>query len=84
MKQDRLSGGWHQHPVRLCLADGRQIDKADAISDIRDGNATYFLLSDGTWAEVEVGEHCPRCAEPYLRTNKDTSIHDALIRLPNC
>ena len=83
-KEDRLSGGWPRHASRLCLSDGRQIGKAEAIMTIREGNATYYLLADGWWAEVEVAERCPRCTEPYLRSSRDSSSHEALIRLPDC
>ena len=83
-KEDRLNGGWHRHIARLCLSSGRRIDKSEAIATIRDGSASYYLLSEGTWAEVQFVERCPRCAEPYLRTSLDSSSRDALLRLPDC
>lgn len=83
-KEDRLEGGVHRHISRLCLSNGSQIDRAEAIAAIRTGNSVFYLLAEGTWAEVQVVERCPRCAEPYLRTSSDTSSRDALLRLPDC
>jgi proteasome lid subunit RPN8/RPN11 len=84
MKEDRLSGGYHSHPAGLCLADGRKISKAEAIASLRASRARYYVLADGELAEIQVGERCPRCAEPYLRASNDTSVREALIRLPDC
>jgi uncharacterized protein DUF3892 len=83
-KEERKDGGSHRHVSRLCLSNGRQIDKVEAIDAIRAGGSTFYLLAEGTWAEVQVVERCPRCAEPYLRTSSDSSSRDALLRLPDC
>ena len=83
-KEDRRDGGAHRHVARLCLSNGSQVDRAEAIDAIRAGTSTFYLLAEGTWAEVQVVDQCPRCAEPYLRTSSDTSSRDALLRLPDC
>jgi hypothetical protein len=83
-KEDRLSGGFHSHAAGLCLADGRKISKAEAIASLRAARATYYILADGALADIQIGERCPRCAEPYLRASNDTSVREALIRLPDC
>ena len=84
MKEVRQDGGWHRHVARLCLSNGSQIGRDDAIAAIRAGESTFYLLAEGTWAEVQVVDRCPRCAEPYLRTSTDSSSRDALLRLPDC
>jgi len=84
MKEDRLSGGFHSHPAGLCLSDGTKVSKAEAIATLRASRARYYVLADGELAEIQVGERCPRCAEPYLRASIDTSVREALIRLPDC
>ena len=83
-KEDRLSGGFHSHVAGLCLADGTKISKAEAIASLRAARASYYVLADGELADIQVGERCPRCAEPYLRASNDTSVREALIRLPDC
>jgi hypothetical protein len=84
MKEDRLSGGWHRHTAGLCLSDGTKISKADAIASLRALSTRYYVLADGELADIQVGERCPRCTEPYLRASNDTSVREALIRLPDC
>jgi len=84
MKEDRLSGGFHSHTAGLCLSDGTKVSKAEAIATLRASRARYYVLADGELAEIQVGERCPRCAEPYLRASNDTSVREALIRLPDC
>ena len=83
-KEERREGGTHRHVARLCLSNGNQIDRAEAIDAIRAGSSVFYLLAEGTWAEVQVVDRCPRCSEPYLRTSSDTSSRDALLRLPDC
>ena len=83
-KEERREGGSHRHAARLCLSNGTQIGRAEAIEAIRARGSVFYLLAEGTWAEVQVVDRCPRCAEPYLRTSTDTSSRDALLRLPDC
>jgi hypothetical protein len=83
-KEDRLNGGWHRHASALCLDNGRRVSKEEAIDDIREGRATYYLLAGGSWAEVGIASRCPRCAEEYLSTSRDSSFLQPLIRLPDC
>ena len=83
-KEELVDGGAHRHVARLCLSNGSQIDRTEAISAIRAGSSVFYLLAEGTWAEVQVVDRCPRCGEPYLRTSSDSSSRDALLRLPDC
>lgn len=83
-KEERREGGAHRHISRLCLSNGSQIDRTAAIDAINAGSSVFYLLAEGTWAEVQAVDRCPRCAEPYLRTSSDTSSRDALLRLPDC
>ena len=83
-KVDRQAGGRHRHVAQLCLSNGQQIATPEAIGAIRDRSSVFYLLAEGTWAEVQVVDRCPRCGEPYLRTSSDSSSRDALLRLPDC
>lgn len=83
-KEERREGGSHRHVARLCLSNGNQVDRDGVIEAIRAGSSMFYLLAEGTWAEVQVVDRCPRCGEPYLRTSTDTSSRDALLRLPDC
>ncbi len=83
-KGDEITGGHHRHITKLCLEGGRQVAKANAISNIEYGVETYYTYADGQRANVEVVQRCARCYAKYLRTDRDTTTKDNLLSLPNC
>jgi hypothetical protein len=83
-KGDESTGGHHRHITALCLEDRRRVAKATAISNIEFGFDSYYTIGDGQRASVEVVQRCGRCYAKYLRTDRDTTIKDNLLALPDC
>jgi hypothetical protein len=83
-KEDVWAGGHHRHIATLCLEDGRRVPKATAMANIEAGLEQYYTYADGQRANVEVVQRCSRCAAKYLRTDRDTTIKDNLLALPDC
>jgi len=83
-KEDVWTGGHHRHITTLCLEDGRRVPKATAITNLESRLEQYYTYADGQRADVEVVQRCSRCNSKYLRTNRDTTIQDNLLSLPDC
>jgi predicted adenine nucleotide alpha hydrolase (AANH) superfamily ATPase len=83
-KESASAGGYHRHIAALCLEGGRSVPKLQAIRNIRSATENYYTLADGQRAEVEVANRCALCYSEYLRTNKDTTIKNNLLSLPDC
>jgi hypothetical protein len=83
-KGDEWTGGRHRHITTLCLEDRRQVPKATAIAYIESKFETYYTFADGQRANVEVVQRCSRCYAKYLRTDRDTTVKDNLLELPDC
>lgn len=83
-KGDETAGGFHRHIAALCLEGGRRVPKATAISNIETRLESYYTSAGGQQANVEVVERCARCASKYLRTDRDSTIKDNLLELPDC
>lgn len=83
-KEDATAGGRHQHVAALCLADGRRVPKATAISNINARRESYYTSVAGRQAWVHVIGRCDRCASAYLRTDPDTTTTNNLLELPDC
>jgi hypothetical protein len=77
-------GGSHQHVDAICLEDRRRIPTAVAIRNIRLHKESYYTLSGGQRAEVEVSTQCSLCYGEYLRTNRDSTTRNNLLELPDC
>lgn len=82
-KETKYVGGTHRHIALLCTATAR-VPKAVAIAQIRRGTDTYWTLADGQRANVEVVDRCARCGTDYLRTDRDSTIKNNLLELPDC
>ncbi len=83
-KQTTYVGGSHRHIAGLCLAEGGKVSKATAIVNIESGRESYWTSADGQRATVRVVNRCERCADKYLRTDRDTTTKDNLLELPDC
>lgn len=83
-KGSESAGGYHRHIVVLCLEGGRRVPKATAISNVEARVESYYTNADGQQANVEVVQRCIRCASKYLRTDRDSTIKDNLLELPDC
>jgi hypothetical protein len=83
-KEDASAGGRHQHIAALCLADGRRVPKAIAISNIKTGRESYYTSVGGRQAGVRVIGRCDRCASEYLRSDPDVTTTNNLLELPDC
>jgi hypothetical protein len=64
--------------------DGRPCLEGPGVNDITSGRETYWTLADGQRANVVVVERCQHCASRYLRTDRDTTIRNNLLELPDC
>jgi hypothetical protein len=83
-KASEWNGGQHKHIVALCLEGGRRVAKATAIANIEAKIESYYTYADGQRANVEVVQRCIRCSSKYLRTDRDSTIKDNLLSLPDC
>lgn len=83
-KETAWQNGSHRHIAALCLEGGGRVAKAEAIRRIRARLDSYYTLANGQVAEVEVVDRCERCGTDYLRTDKDDTIHNNLLELPDC
>ncbi len=83
-KASEWAGGQHRHIAALCLENGRRVAKATAIANIEAKIESYYTHADGRRANVEVVQRCVRCSSKYLRTDRDSTIKDNLLSLPDC
>jgi hypothetical protein len=83
-KEDAWAGGQHRHIAALCLDDGSRVPKATAIARIRARLERYWTYAEGQQAWVEVVDRCDRCANAYLRTDRDSTTKNNLLELPDC
>jgi Protein of unknown function (DUF3892) len=83
-KGSESAGGYHRHIVALCLEGGRRVPKSTAISNIEGRVESYYTNAGGQQANVEVVQRCIRCSSKYLRTDRDSTIKDNLLELPDC
>lgn len=83
-KASEWAGGQHKHIAALCLEGGRRVPKATAIANIESKVESYYTYADGQRANVEVVQRCGRCSSKYLRTDRDSTIRDNLLSLPDC
>lgn len=82
-KETNYVGGSHRHIAALCTAASR-VPKALAVTQIRRGTDSYWTLADGQRANVVVVDRCERCGTDYLRTDRDSTVRNNLLELPDC
>lgn len=70
-----IGGPWGTNGLRV------RITQAQAIKDIEDGTYTYYVKVGMATANVIVETHS---GNKYLKTERDSTIMDNLLSLPQC
>ncbi len=81
-KESTWTGGAHRHIAVLRLSNGSLVAASAAITNIRNGLASYHVNTKLGRVEVEVVDRCVRCSRPDLRTIGSIG-NELLLRLPD-
>lgn len=87
VKKELSSDGTHRHIAGVCTDDGSYYTRQQVVDSINAGN-TWKTSADGYEAVIEPIAYCNQSstcfANPYIRTNPDSTKKDNLENLDEC
>jgi hypothetical protein len=84
VRKERSADGSHRHIAGVITASGIFYSRSEVADSIKAGNS-WITSAGGYTAVIQVISYCPRSgcyANPYLKTNPDSTKLDNLENLP--
>lgn len=86
VRKETSSDGTHRHIEGVCTEVGIHYTRHEVVDSINAGN-TWKTRVDGYEATIEPISYCPRAAclaNPYIKTNPNSTTKDNLENLDEC